>query len=710
MQKRRPEIARTAKMSAAARPAPKSVVERSRILVVDDDDRNLLAISVVLEPVADVICARSGEEALRFILKEEFAVILLDVFMPGLDGYETARLIRQREHSKRTPIIFLTAMNKEDSHMLRGYDTGAVDYVFKPFEPVILKSKVAVFVDLFEKAREIQQKAIVEQKLLEENLRAKSEMLLIEQKLRQSEERQEAILRSLPVVFHSRDATPPFGARFVSDAVERLTGFPPERLTGEPEFGLSRVHPEDLPQLVQALNGAALTGSYSAEYRWRCADETYRNFLDQGVISRDDDGRPVEIFGTLLDITERRQLEDQLMHAQRLDAIGKLTGGVAHDFNNLLAAILGGLSMIERRIQPTEEVKKVIDMTRHAATQGAELINRMLAFSRRQQLRPDTVYLAKLSETMNGLLAPVLGGLVRCDWRVGGDLWPAYVDAGQLELALMNLILNARDAMPNGGTITIHGENRVLAETLDGLPAGDYVVVAVEDTGSGIAPQHVSRVIEPFFTTKDVGKGTGLGLSTAYGFARQSGGTLRIDSVLGRGTVVELWVPRSLRHEAYDPVPAAVAKEHPLSQDGTPPVILLVDDSTSLREVTAGMLRDRGHEVISAGGGAEALALIEREPERYDLIVTDFAMPIVSGTEVVRFARNIKADWPAIIITGYADVTEIANRPDDVPLISKPFSDAALLDAISTVMRKSKAARGRARFAELERPKGKRAS
>ena len=219
---------------------------------------------------------------MRLLLKEEFAVILLDVLMPGLDGYETAALVRRREQSKRTPIIFLTAINKEDAHMLRGYDAGAVDYVFKPFDPVMLRSKVAVFVELFEKTREIQQKAAVEQHLLQENLRANAEKLKAERALRKSEKREEAILRSLPICFHARSSKPPFGALFVSRSVERLTGFPPERLTSDPEFGLSRVHPDDLPRVREALNGARKAGSYSCEFRWRCADGAYRNFLDQG--------------------------------------------------------------------------------------------------------------------------------------------------------------------------------------------------------------------------------------------------------------------------------------------------------------------------------------------------------------------------------------------------------------------------------------------
>ena len=378
----KPLSAGSGKRNSQVLPAELSApeAEKARVLVVDDDERNLLAISEVLDGTADVVCVQSGEEALRSLLREEFAVILLDVLMPGLDGYETARLVRLREQSKRTPIIFLTAINKEDGHMLRGYDVGAVDYVFKPFDPIMLRSKVKVFVELFEKTREIQQKAALEQSLLQQMLRANAEKLEAERALRQSEQREEAILRSLPVCFHARASTMPFGAYFVSDAVERLTGFSPHRFTSDAAFGLSRVHPDDLPAVQEALQGVGERGSYSCEFRWRCEDGTYRIFLDQGVMSETIDGRPPEILGTLLDITERRMLEDRLMQSQRLDAIGKLTGGLAHDFNNLLASILSGLGLLERRAQLDDKSRQIFDMTRHAAKHGAELVNRMLAF------------------------------------------------------------------------------------------------------------------------------------------------------------------------------------------------------------------------------------------------------------------------------------------------------------------------------------------
>lgn len=280
---------------------------------------------------------------------------------------------------------------------------------------------------------------------------------------------------------------------------------------------------------------------------------------------------------------------------------------------------------------------------------------------------------------MNGLVAPVLGGRIRFEWKVDDSVWPAHVDVGQLELALMNLVFNARDAMPSGGTMTVHAQNRTIETSSEDLSPGAYVVVTVKDTGAGIPQDILSKVVEPFFTTKPVGKGTGLGLSTVYGFMKQSGGSLRIDSTVGRGTAMELWLPRSVEQPTGDLAEPDLDR---VDAGKELPSILLIDDSSVLRQLTAQSLRQRGFVVTCAAGGAEALAIIERAPHDFDVIVTDFAMPLVSGVEVIRFARNLRSEWPAVIITGYADADAIADRPSDVPLLNKPFREKDLIESI----------------------------
>jgi signal transduction histidine kinase/two-component SAPR family response regulator len=668
------------------RPAPKPTAERARVLIVDDDERNLLAIQTVLEDVAEVVVATSGEEALRHLLKSEFAVILLDVFMPGMDGYETAHLIRQREQSKRIPIIFLSAVNKEDAHLLRGYSMGAVDYVFKPVEAVVLQSKVAVFVDLYEKTREIQRKAAQEQRLLDENLRIQGERLLAEQALRRSEERQALIVQSLPIILYLEplDANPRV-PQFVGGNFKALTGYEFAHLKEEPNLWADRLHEEDRERVLAALSARLRTGAMAVEYRWRCADGQYKHFLDQAVVLHDTEGRPREFAGSLLDVSDRRVLEGQLVQAQKMDAIGKLTGGIAHDFNNLLAAVLGGLGLIERRCALDEQGRKLLAMSRHAAEQGTELVRRLLAFARRQQLEPATIPIARLASTVQDLLAHTLGGLVHIDWRADPDLWPVLADESQLELALMNLIINARDAMPDGGAIEIGGANRTVQPGQEAeLAAGDYVVLVVADCGVGIAPHLLGSIFEPFFTTKEVGKGTGLGLSMVYGFAQQSGGTVRISSTLGKGTRVELWLPRASADEQVESPEQAA--HHPIPGKIKPLRILLADDHPGVRATTAALIEELGHRVSDAGGGSEILALVEKTPDAFDLIVTDYAMPLLSGTELVRRIREIRPDMPAIIVTGYADITTIANRPENVILLTKPYVPQQIDHAIRMVM------------------------
>ncbi|MEO7826617.1 MAG: ATP-binding protein, partial [Allosphingosinicella sp.] len=361
------------------------------------------------------------------------------------------------------------------------------------------------------------------------------------------------------------------------------------------------------------------------------------------------------------------------------------TGGIAHDFNNLLAAVLGGLGLIERRLPLEEEHKKIIAMTRRAAEQGSELVKRLLAFARRQTLQPDAVDIRRLSATVTDLLAHTLGGLVRLEWRSEAEIWRAYADSTQLELALMNLIINARDAMPQGGTIVVAGRNSVApASNSLGLPAGEYVVLEVSDDGSGIPAGILEQVTEPFFTTKAVGKGTGLGLSMVYGFAHQSGGAIDINSLEGEGTTVEIWLPRAPNPEAAEEdsepatPPEAEAESRPLR-------ILLVDDHDAVRETTAGMLSDMGHAVECASDGPGLLRKLSAAPADYDLIITDYAMPLLSGADVLKQAREIRPGMPGIIISGYADSRSITRQGHESVILTKPFTLDQMKRAIDGV-------------------------
>jgi len=658
--------------------------ERPRVLLVDDDERNLLAVATVLEDLGEVVLARSGEEALRHLLKGEFAVILLDVYMPGMDGYETAQIIRSRDQSKGIPIVFLSAVNKEAEHLLRGYSMGAVDYVFKPVDPIVLRSKVTVFVDLFAKTKEIERKARQEQALLDANLRANAERLRAEQELRRAEQREAAIIQSLPMVLYLEpcDASPR-SPTYVSGDLEAITGFRHEDVLKQPNIWSERLHPDDRNRVLAVLEARRKTGRSAVEYRWRCADGTYRHFLDQAVLLKDGEGKPVEFAGTLTDVTDQRSLESQLIQAQKMDAIGKLTGGIAHDFNNLLAAVIGGLGLLEKRATLEEEQRRILGMTKRAAEQGSELVRRLLAFARRQKLEPHPIDIASLQEAVSDLLTHTLGGLVNIEWRARDDVWDAFADQAQLELAMVNLIINARDAMPAGGTVTVTAENREIgSDNTAGVAAGDYVVLSVTDTGTGIARDDLEKVTEPFFTTKDIGKGSGLGLSMVYGFARQSNGAFVIDSELGQGTTAELWLPRAPTRSRPE---TADETEEPQAETARTMRILLVDDHAEARSTTAAMLADFGHDVVEAANGSEALQALNGGDCAWDLMISDYAMPHLSGTEFLREARELCPNVPALIITGYAEADAISDRPDGVEILLKPFTARKLEKIVARV-------------------------
>jgi len=659
-----------------------SSTERARVLLVDDDERNLLAVATVLEDLGEVVLARSGEEALRHLLKGEFAVILLDVYMPGLDGYETAQIIREREQTKGIPIVFLSAVNKEAEHLLRGYSMGAVDYVFKPVDPVILRSKVAVFVDLFEKSKEIESKARQEQALLDANFRAEAERLRVVQELRRAEQRQAAIIQSLPMVLYLEPyETKRRAPTYVSGDLHAICGFKLEEVTANPDIWAERLHPDDRNRVMASIEARRRSGRSAIEYRWQCADGTYKHFLDQAVLLKDAEGSPIEFAGTLTDISDQRALEGQLIQAQKMDAIGQLTGGIAHDFNNLLAAVIGGLGLLEKRASLDDDQSKILVMTKRAAEQGSELVRRLLAFARRQTLEPSAVDLASLREAMSDLLTHTLGGLVEIEWDIDGSVGKPFVDQAQLELALINLLINARDAMPGGGKVSIAASDvAVAADHSSHLPPGDYVQIEVTDTGSGISSDVIDKVMEPFFTTKEVGKGSGLGLSMVYGFATQSEGSFRISSEPGKGTTAELLLPRA---GAGARTGERAPQDRPTGATPANLKILLVDDHAEVRSTTASLLEDLGHSITEAANGVEAIRILEECNCSFDLLITDYAMPQISGAGVIAKAREICPKVSALIMTGYAESSAIADRPVDVEVLLKPFTPALLEQAMS---------------------------
>ncbi|HXG99262.1 MAG TPA: response regulator [Sphingomicrobium sp.] len=378
---------------------------------------------------------------------------------------------------------------------------------------------------------------------------------------------------------------------------------------------------------------------------------------------------------------ERQAAEAQLRQAQKMEAVGQLTGGIAHDFNNMLAVVVGGIDLARRRLSgPRRDVTLHLDNAMEGATRAAALTRRLLSFARSEPLMPERIDGAQLVAGMRDLLDRTLGERIRIDTLLAGNGWPVFVDPHQLENAILNLAVNARDAMDGQGLLTISTANEVLAANAVGdIRSGEYLRISVSDTGCGMTDETRDRAFEPFFTTKQVGKGTGLGLSQIFGFAHQSGGEVGIESVLGRGTTVSIYLPRTEAMATNVRVhPAARRQEADITVPGAH--ILLVEDDPRVRTATVGALEDLGYEPMSCSSGAEAMRLFATED--FDLVISDVIMPEMSGPELIRELRTQRPDIAVLFVTGFVGDGE----SDDLighDLLRKPFTVAALASAVA---------------------------
>ena len=377
---------------------------------------------------------------------------------------------------------------------------------------------------------------------------------------------------------------------------------------------------------------------------------------------------------------EREEALAQLFEAQKMDTIGQLTGGVAHDFNNLLMAALGSLNLVRKTVADERSVR-LLDNAIQAAERGAALTQRLLAFARRQELKPQPTDLVRLVQSMESLLRRSIGPGVAIDNRLPAILPSVLVDANQFELALLNLFINARDAMPEGGVITLTAVAETLSAPRQGLKPGNYVAISVADTGCGMDEATVAKATQPFYTTKGPGKGTGLGLSMVYGLTAQSNGTLLIESRLGEGTCISMWIPvaEALEQVAAAPQPASGAPAPQIEESRT---ILVVDDDALVMMGTAMMIEDLGHHPVEAMSGREALQILA-ENSAIELVVTDHAMPGMTGAELTRHIRERWPDLPVVLASGYAEPPDLLGL-ENLPRLGKPFTQRDLEIAIAS--------------------------
>ncbi|MFL6844695.1 MAG: PAS domain-containing protein [Allosphingosinicella sp.] len=479
------------------------------------------------------------------------------------------------------------------------------------------------------------------------------------------------------------------------------TGVPQGTTDGERWNGM--FHPDDQERAWSTWRRSLQTGEpYHIEYRLRHRSGEYRWTLGRAHPVRDSEGRIVRWYGTCTEIDAevkarqtlarssealKAEVQDavaaretalaQLHEAQKLETIGQLTGGVAHDFNNLLTPIIGSLDLLRRRLGNDERAMRLVDGGLQAAGRAATLVQRLLAFARRQDLQPRSVNIAGLLEGMRDLIARSIGPNIEVSIETEPALPAARIDPNQFELAILNLAVNGRDAMPSGGKLRIVADT-VEVEERGRLAPGRYVRVAVVDTGVGMDSATLAHAVEPFYSTKGLGKGTGLGLSMVHGLAAQSGGALELTSSPGKGTRAEMWLPigegeAAVEGEPEREAPAAVR----------PSTVLLVDDEELVRLGTADLLQDLGYQVVQAASGPEALRALR--DGGVDLLVTDYLMPAMSGVELAHEARRLHPGLPVLLVTGYSDIAE--GPGTELPRLTKPFRQLELARRVADLLR-----------------------
>jgi PAS domain S-box-containing protein len=474
-----------------------------------------------------------------------------------------------------------------------------------------------------------------------------------------------------------------------NEGVQTLFGYPPEQIGPDSAWWYEMIHPEDRERVVSGIHAAIDRGaeSWSAEYRCRRADDSYALVFDRGYVLREGDGRATRMIGAMMDVTQRKQLEDELRQSQKMEAVGRLAGGVAHDFNNLLTVITGRSVLLLGRLKPDDPLRRSVEQIQKTADRAATLTRQLLAFSRKQVLQRKNLDLNSTVEEISAMLRRLIGEDINLLLTLGPDAGRVNADPGQLEQVLMNLAVNARDAMPSGGTLRVETGRVQLAapppDRPDALPAGPYAVLRVMDTGVGMDAAIQARIFEPFFTTKEPGKGTGLGLSMVHGVVRQHGGEIRVRSVVGSGTTFEIYLPQiETGPDAGGPDEAAV---RPATGSET---ILLAEDEEDVRALAREVLERQGYTVLEAADGAEALQVYEKEGERIDLILTDVVMPRMSGRELVDRVRATKSTMPVLYMSGYTEDAILRHgvRDASMLLLGKPFTPGDLVGKIREVL------------------------
>jgi PAS domain S-box-containing protein len=657
-----------------------------------------------------VLVAQQGESGLRIAQRVQPDLIMLDVLLPGIDGFATCRHLKADVATAEIPVLFMT-VRMEAADKLKGFQAGAVDYITKPFQAEEVLARVRTHLRLRQLTGRLRahneqlQAAETALRMANEDLERRvadrtAELVKANQELQeQIAERQRAeaallternLLRTLIDNIPDRIYVKDTQSRFVlvnMATVQYLQASDPEQVLGKTDIEF--FPPEWVAQFAadeQAIiqSGQALVNKEERGIDRETGTEAWS--LTTKVPVRDAHGQITGLVGINRDITGRKRLEAQFLHAQKMEGIGRLAGGVAHDFNNLLTAITGYAELARDGLDPADPLYGDIQAILQAANRAASLTYQLLVFARKQVLEQQVLELNQLVLNLEKLLRRLIGEDIELVTLTESDLWPVKADANQIEQVLLNLAINARDAMPTGGKLTIETANVLLdaayAQQHLGVTAGPYVMLAVSDTGVGMQPEVQAQVFEPFFTTKEVGKGSGLGLATCYGIVKQHGGHIAVYSEVAHGTTFKIYLPRTTEVDDLQ-----IMEALPMALGGSE-TVLLVEDEQAVRQLAARVLRQHGYTVLEAASGSEALRVSGEYTGVIDLLLTDVVMPQMGGAVLAERLRDAYPRLKVLFMSGYTDQTIVHHSllEPGVAFMQKPFAPMLLARKVREVL------------------------
>ncbi len=675
-----------------AKAATEQETRSGRILIVDDLAVNRLLLREILEASGHAVTeAADGVEAIATLERIAVTAVISDALMPNMDGFRLCLELRRSEQFARIPFVLYTSTYDSPADRSLATKVGADGYLLKPAPPeaifAALDQAIRIAADRPKGTKPVVSEEMTVIKHYNAALVAKLEEKNAE--LQETLERFRQLAENIREVFWLTDPEKN-SILYVSPAYERIWGRSCESLMKEPRGWLEAIHEADRERVREAATSKQAAGTYDEQYRITRPDGTVRWVRDRAFPVRDDHGRVYRVAGVAEDITETKELQAQILRTQRLEAIGTLASGIAHDMNNILAPIMMSAPMLRMKLAPAD-VEKTLATVESSARRGADLVKQLLMFSRGVEGERGAVAASRLIGEIVKMAQQTFPKNITVRVQAPANMWAVRGDASQLHQVLLNLLVNARDAMPKGGLITVGAANVELAAGAKELPRdsspGAYLRIQVTDTGTGIPPEIMDRIFDPFFTTKEAGHGTGLGLSTVLGVVRSHGGFVRVASDVGTGTTFEVLLPAMPSAEEKPTAEPAAA-----GPAGANELILVVDDEASIRQVLRDNLSRKGYRVVTAGDGAGAAVVFARDPGQVRLVITDLDMPFMDGLELLRAVRRMKPGIPVIVSTGAGAGKAALQRLAEIKaigvsaILEKPHSVADLFAAVARAL------------------------